>query len=379
MTNYKPSPTYYHVTWNQGSPTDYTDLTGTQAGGLDSVSPIKYNEKVSITGNASSPTTTAGDTLLINGYTILFGSSSLADILTTINMSTVLTNVIAHNAVSSNYVTLTNADGYEGLIIELAEGNGALAKLGFTAGSYNALLNGVGGAFTNFTNGDVVTINGVNITMTTGGGLNVAGAVATINSFTSLTGVVAIAAAGTVQLSSVNGQPFVTAGSAASKLGFPAGVYAGSPGTLDQSTSKTQANLRWQQVVNQLEVFSTPFMLADQLGTGNYSGDDELTTFSFTVGYEHPDQIFTVALASEPDAGTVLTGTAAIKRAVARGLTASYTGNTNLFDPTVEVRNGCAIRPNPVRTVRLTADGFDTVANIATVEGNITVSMISLD
>ena len=379
MSNYKPNPTYYRVTWNQASPANYTGLTGTRAGGIDSVSAVKYNSKVSLTGTASSPSTTSGDSLVINGYTIVFPTGVLADVITTINMNSILTKVMAHNGVSSNYVTLTNIDGHEGEQISLAEGNGALAKLGFTAGSYKFAPCVVGGAFTNFTNADTFQINGVTVTMTTGGGLDPAGAVSTINALTASTGVIATRAAGTVQLNSINGMPITTSGANASKLGFPAGIYAGNPSTLAQSTSKELANLRWQQVINQLEIFSTPFVVNDQLGTGNYDGSADLTTFSFTIGYEHPDQVSIVEYANEPNPGNVLVGTAAIKRAVARGLTASYTGNTKLFDPTTETRGSMAVRPNPARIVTLTADGIDTPANIATIEGNISVTIIAYE
>lgn len=380
MSTYKINPTYYRVTWNQTSPTDYSGLTGNQAGGLDSSSPTAYNRRVSLTGTVSVTSTpfADGDSLFINGQEIAFSSDDeLATILEKINIASLLTNVIAHNAVNATYVTITNAMGDEGTYIELAEGTGALAKLGFTAGTYAYSPCVVGGSFTNFTNNDTFTINGVTITMTTAGGLNAAGAVATINNLTAQTGVVAVRAANTVQLASVNGQPWTTGGANASKLGFPAGVYGGSPSTLAQSTNKVLANLRWQQVINQLTMFSTPFMLNDQLGTGNYDGSDELETFSFTVGYEHPDQISTVEAEGEPNPGNVLVGTKAIKRAVARGLVASYYTKVNLFDPTTETRGSYAARPNPVRIVKLLAEGIDTIDNIATLEDNISVTMIA--
>lgn len=380
MSTYKINPTYYRVTWDQSSPTDYTGMTGTQAGGLDNISPLAYNNRVSLTGTVAVTSTPLadGDSLFINRQEIVFLSTDdLATILERINMASLLTNVIAHNGVSSNYVTVTNAAGDEGSYIELAEGTGALAKLGFTEGNYSFHPCVVGGSFTNFTNNDTFQINGVEIKMTTAGGLDQDGAVATVNALTLQTGVVAVRAAATVQLASVNGQPWTTTGANASKLGFPAGVYGGSPSTLQQSINKSLANMRWLMVIAQLEMFSTPFMMNDVLGTGNYDGSDELETFSFTVGYEHPDQISTVELEGEPNPGNVLTGNAAIRRAVARGLIATYKGNTNLFDPTMETRGSYAIRPNQVRVMTLTATGIDTLANIADVEGNISVTMIA--
>lgn len=380
MTIYKPNPTYYRVEWNQSSPTDYTGLSGTQAGGLDSIGPLDYNSQVSITGNVSIAGTplSTGNTMVVNGQAISFlGTDTLTDIITTINMYRVTTNVIAHNDIAPTFITLCNAAGYEAEPISLAEGTGALSKLGFTAGVYKNFPNVMGISWTNMTNNDNVSLNGVTVTFTTAGGLDRAGVAETINSMTYLTHVVALPAAGNIQLSSTSAQPIVVAGPAATKLGFPAGVYAGSPATLPLSTSKSYANLRWQQVINQLELDATPFVVTDLFGTGNYDGSTELDTFSFTVGYERPDQVVTVARIGEPNAGTLLTGTAAIKRAVARGLAATYNGNINQFDPLSEVRNGIAIRPNQIRVTNLTVTGIDT--DISLLEGNITVTMIVLE
>ena len=379
MTTYKPNPTYYRVEWNRSSPNNYASLTGTQAGGLDSSSPLDYNSKVIITGDTviSGTPMSTGDSLVINGVEIAFVSTdTLADIITTINVHRVLTNVIAHNTISSSYITLTNASGNEAESIILAEGTGALAKLGLVAGVYTHFPSVVGGSFTSFTNGDKVDINGVTITFSTGA-LDRAGAIATINSFVSSTHVMASAAAGHVQLTSTVAQPIVVAGTNPTKLGFAAGVYGGSPSTTTQCINKALANLRFQMVVMKLEDFATPFVLNDFFGTGNYDGSTELTTFAFTVGYERPDQVATLAAAGEPSSGTMLTGTAAVKRAVARGLAATYTSNVNLFDPTTEIKNGCAIRPNPVRVKNLTATGIDT--DLSNIEENLTVTMIVLE
>jgi hypothetical protein len=380
MANYKPNPTYYRVEWNQGSPNNYSSLTGTQAGGLDSSSSLDYNSKVTVTGDTAITGTpmVTGDALVINEVGIAFvNTDTLADIITTINMHRVLTNVIAHNDISATYITLTNALGNEAEPITLAEGTGALAKLGIAEGVYTHFPSVVGGSFTSFTNGDNVDINGVTITFTTAGGLNRAGAITTINSYTASTHVIASAAAGKVQLTSTVAQPIVVAGANPTKLGFTAGVYGGSPSTLAQSTNKALANLRFNMVMMQLEQFATPFILNDFFGTGNYDGSAALSTFAFTVGYERPDQVATLAPTGEPDAGELLTGTAAVKRAVARGLAATYNSNVNLFDPTTEVKNGCAIRPNPVRVVNLTATGIST--DLADLEDNITVTIIVLE
>lgn len=379
MAIYKPNPTYYRVEWDQTSPNDFTSLTGNQAGGLDSSSPLDYNSKVIITGDTAIVATPLadGDSLIINGIEISFLSTDdLANIITTINIHRVLTNVIAHNDISATYLTLTNASGNEAESITLAEGTGALNKLGLVEGVYTHFPSVVGGSFSSFNNGDKVDINGITITFVTGA-LDRPGAINTINEHVSDTHVIASAAAGKVQLTSTVAQPIVVAGTNPTKLGFTSGVYGGNPSTVEQSIDKSLANLRFQMVVMQLEQFATPFVLNDFFGTGNYDGSTELDTFAFTVGYERPDQVATLSLVGEPNSGTLLTGTAAIRRAVARGLAATYNSNVNLFDPKVEVKNGCAIRPNAVRVKNLTAEGIDD--DLSDLEANISVTMIVLE
>jgi hypothetical protein len=289
-------------------------------------------------------------------------------------MASVLTNVIAHNYVSSNYVTLTNGLGHCGDVIELYEGTGALAKLGFAANSYKSHPSEIGPTFTNLANGDTLIINAVTITMTTAGGLDQAGVCSTVNQYISKTGVIASRAADRIQFSSIFGQPWVLGGTGLTKIGFSAGSYGGFPNTIEQSIQKQQATMRWQMVVNQLESFSTPFMINDQLGTGNYDGTSELSTMSFTVGYEHPDQ---VATRDELNGDAMIYSEAAIKRAVARGLVANYTANQQVFDPTIEARGNYAVLTNPIRIMNMTATGIDTPSNLATIEDNITVTLIS--
>lgn len=381
MATYKINPTYFRVEWSQTSPTNYSGLSGTRAGGLDSTPPAKYNSRINITGNSANPTTAAGDTLVINGVMIEFGNSNLAQIITEINMHSITTKVVAHNEISSTYITLTNASGYEADPIVVAEGNSGLAKLGIAAGAYKEFPCILGGAFGSVTAGNKIIINGALITLT---GSAIDTVISDINTKTPQTSVRATKGAGRIQLNSVCGQPMVTASSAPTTIdptaiGFPAGIYAGEPNTYAESASKALANLRWQMVIMQLEQSATPFVVNYQAGFGNFDGSSELDGFAFTVGFERPDTVVTVELPGEPSPGNVLTGAAAIKRAVARALVATYTSNVNLFDPTSELRNNVAVRPNPVRIVTLTADGFDTLANIATVEGNISVSMIAFE
>ena len=52
------------------------------------------------------------------------------------------------------------------------------------------------------------------------------------------------------------------------------------------------------------------------------------------------------------------------------------TSNRKLFDPTLAAYGAFANRPNAIRIQSITAQQVDIVANIATVEQNITVTQI---
>jgi hypothetical protein len=379
MTTFSLNPTYYQVTWTNNSPVNYMSLSDTQAGGLDSTTALNYNRLIHVTGTAAITTTVMddGETMVINGYSIAFDSSmTLADIISTINLSTKFTGIIADQRVTSTYITLANAPGQEGSPFYIADGNGtALSKLGLTAGTYQYYPNMVGGSFTSVGNGDNVTINGVNIVFTAGGLSSVA---TQLNAYTSTTSIYARPAADKLQLADVNGQPWtINSGNSVTKLGFPVGNYGGYPITVVESKNKERANMRWVQAVSELEQFSTPFFVGNVVRTGNLNGNGTCTTFQFTVGYDRPAQVSTIASDNEPDSGNVLVGTSAVKRAVARAMVADITSNRKLFDPTLAAYGAYSNRPNSQRIEILTASGVDIVANIAIVEQNITVTQIS--
>ena len=138
---YSLTPTYYQVTVNFSSPTNYTGLSGSQAGTVDSTPAANYNKRVSVTGNVSvsSPGITAGNSLVINNQTITFPTTTTnATVITNlINLYSKDTAVIASQGVGTNYITLCNAPSYEGSPFSIADGSSpSLAQLGITAGKY---------------------------------------------------------------------------------------------------------------------------------------------------------------------------------------------------------------------------------------------------
>jgi hypothetical protein len=377
MTTFSLNPTYYQVTWSLTSPTDYSGLTGDGSGGLDPITPFETNRIVSITGNQSITTTVMSDseTINVNGQIITFMSTdTLADIVDKINTVKKFSGVVASQQVAGTYLTLSNAPKREGYPFYLAEGNGtALAKLGLAAATYRHYPSEIGGAFTSVTNGMNVTINGTTLVFTAGGLSSVA---SQLNSSSAQTGVIAYEAGPYLQLASENGQPWViNSGNAVANLGFPVGTYGGYPDTVTSSLSKERGNMRWQQVINELEYSASPILIGNMVMTGNVDVTPE--TVTFTVGYDRPAQVTTVARSDEPDAGTVLVGVDAVKRAVARALTVSMAGNRKVFDPTIDQYGAYADRPNPIRIQRVTASAIDTVANIAIVEDNLSVSQVA--
>lgn len=376
MTTYSTTPIYYQVTFTL--PPAYASFTDARNGGLDPVTAWGVNETISITGATAVVSTVMAEdeTLLINGYTLVFSSTdTLANIITKINSASRYTNVIADQSVAGTYITLKNAPLYEGVPISLVEGNGtALAKLGLTAGVYKNYPTEIGSAFSSVTTGSNVTVNGYNLVFTAG---NLASTVTQLNSVTNSTGLVAAAAGPYLQLSSNSGQPWViNSGNAVANLGTTLGVHGGYPTTLSNSLAKERSNIRWNQTINELSSFANPIYVGSINRTGNI-GNVAPSSVTFTVGYQSPDQVVIVADTTEPDAGNVLVGTEAVKRAVARALTSNIGLNRNVFDPTVTIVGSSGTRVNPAQIQNVTASALDIKANIAIVESNLTVTQIS--
>ena len=109
---YSFNTTYFQITYNNTTPTDYSRLTGNQAGGLDSQTAWNIQSTVKTTGGSSVSGTpfVQGATIIINGYTVTFSSTDhLVDAITKINLLTKFTGVYADQSVASGYITMQNA------------------------------------------------------------------------------------------------------------------------------------------------------------------------------------------------------------------------------------------------------------------------------
>lgn len=375
-------PTYYRVTWTGNSPTDYNALTGNQAGGIDNTHPERYNRMIRITGTDSSVSVTNGHSFKINQVTVTFttaGGLNLAGVISTINLLTTEHHVYAVE-LPSNYVTLINASGWEGNSIELGAGSTgtALADCGLTAGVYNAWPFVASSAMNlPLTNLDNIKINGVTVTFVTGA-LDLTGVVNTINAASTLTNVVAYKAGAGMALASLVGQPFTLAAGTTvgtlGALGLTAGNQGGSPSTLAQSLNKERATMRWDNVVIELGQLISPVFLGEIVKTGNYDGTAAVTTLTFTVGYDRANYLVTE---NELSAGNYLYGADCVKRLIARALVQTTVGNQEIFDPTITTFGTECARVNPTQIMEITQEAIDAVADIVTVENNISVVQVA--
>ena len=179
MNSYSFNPTYFEVSWNNNTPTDYSALTGNQAGGLDSETAWQIQSLIRTTGGSvvSGTPFTSGETIIINNYTVTFSATdTLATAITKINLMTKFTGVYADQSIAGGYITLQNAPGYEGAPFYLQEGNGtALAALGlnnpgyYPIGQYTNFFSQVGQTtYSDVNVGSNISINNVTVTFSSG-------------------------------------------------------------------------------------------------------------------------------------------------------------------------------------------------------------------
>lgn len=374
MTIYQPKPTYYRITWALESPTDYSG-----SGGINPLTSLQYKNSVVVTGTVDDPgPMTGGDSLLLNGYSIVFETGDgIGDIIERFNVMSQYTGVMASNN-WSDYLTLQSIDPVDQPINIRNENGTPLSTIGIAPGVYDLFGPIYGGAFTTLTNGDTAVINGVTVTFVTGA-LDIAGACATINAGSTVHNVVATPWLDKIQLNTLDGSPiFFGTGAAVTKLGFAVSTAYGGAMDLAEAEDIERGNMRWKGVINSIETSLTAFSYNLVAMTGSTTdGNEPPATLSWTLGVENVDHVYCITTADEPEStGTVLTGAAAIKRLVARALTVDWSENRNVFNNTLTVRGTYATRENPVVVEFLTATALDSVADIATIEGNITVTMI---
>ena len=378
MPIYQIKPTYFRITWTADSPTDYTTV-----GGITPLTSIQYANTVAKTGTQASPSMTTGEVVILNGYEIgpFDSGDTLDDIIVRFNNMVQYTGVMASENFSG-YLTLQSVNPVDAPIT-LSNKNGTpVEDLGFTVGTFELKSPIYGGAFTTLTDSQTIILNGITITFTTAGGLDVAGACNTINIATEFTGVVATPCADKVQLNTVDGSPIYfgapLSGTATANLGFVTNTAYSTAMTTADAVDIEKGFLRWKGIASELSTNLTAYIYGYWAMTGSTTDGSLLpTTVSWTLGVENIDNVYAITATGEPETvGTLLYGAAAVKRLVARALAKEWSENRNVFNDDVTVRGTLALRENPVVVQRIVAGAIDSVADIATIEGNITVTMI---
>lgn len=388
MSTFQPNAAYFRVTWNLTSPNNYAG-TGDTSGGINPYNSRQYHSMISLTGTADLSGGWSGaatDIININGYDIgpIGSATPLTDLIQMINNMTPWTHVMASNDVDADYITLSCAYSSVQTAIVISNTVGLPnGVFGFPLGSFSLPNPVYGGAFTSPSNNNTITLNGVTITFVTGA-LTAAGVVATINASSAATNVVATLYADKIQLNSISNSPIYfgsDTGSAASKIGFAASTaYAGSM-TYADAVDDERGFLRWKLAASTVEQICTPiwYQSVGVTGTNVTNGVNPPTTVSWTIGVEHIDDLRTLTVSGEPETvGTELFGALAIKRMIARSLTNSITENCNVFNANIAVLGSTtAYNTSQMVIESVTASALDTVANIADIEDNLTVTMVS--
>jgi len=399
--NFQPVTQYYQIGFE-----GYQD----NGGPIDPFNSLNYFNMIAVTStndaawdaaNPSGVYTGSGDDVMnINGYDIgpfynpIAGRNiTLQELCALVNAASPWTGVIANfwrfwgNGGADDYyvpyISLTCAYPSVQTAITLSNTVGTpLGVLGLPVGSVT-LPNAIyGSSFNTLVNGSTITLNGTTITFTTGGGLNAAGAVSTINNFTGSTNVLARKAGAYIQLNSESQAPILfgtdTIG-ASGALGFTAGTAYASAMTYDKAILHEQGNMRWNAVASWISSNLTPTYYGQAAWTSNNGtcGPEGLT---WVLGVEHIDQVYTRGLASDglSDDGVELKGAQALKRLICRALALPYTSNRNVYNPNVAVAGSSVVAYNTSQVVvqQITAPALDNVATLSN-SGSVWVYPIS--
>lgn len=108
------------------------------------------------------------------------------------------------------------------------------------------------------------------------------------------------------------------------------------PTTATQSINKVRANHRFDNMVANLGLMSNCYL--SSISATGANAIAQATTFAFTLESEHGDA--PLVTPDENNPGQTLSGTAAIKRCVARAITTSWADAAEYYDPTSTTSQG---------------------------------------
>jgi len=376
MTLYHQIPTFYRATWNNSGPTNYSSV-----GSISPFNSIQMNNMISVTNTNAAPTFTNGDVLLCNDVQIgpFSNAFTISNVVTAFNNMTQFTGVMASQSFPG-YITLQSIDPPEQPIALSDLSGSPLEELGLTQVSGYKHGNPIySGAFGSPSVGANVIINGTTVVFS---GSNISSITTNINQSSMVTNVVAVPSGGNLQLNTLDGSPiYFGQGSsgASAAIGFSDNMAYGGAMTYASAVQIEQANMLWKNIINNVESIVSPIYWGSIAITGNNTTDGSTlpTTVSWTIGISDPAALVTATLVGEPETvGTLLYGTAALTRLIARGLVTSYTENRKVYNNTITIRGSYALRENPVVIANLTAPALDISSNIHLIEGNLAVTVI---
>lgn len=145
------------------------------------------------------------------------------------------------------------------------------------------------------------------------------------------------------------------------------------PSTYAASLAKARGNRRYRKILLMLSDMTNAYVTS-VVGTGGDANTNH-TSIEFDVTIEQGDSALNTPNESSP--GNFLTGTAAIKRCVARALVTDETRNIEVLDPTAATAPG---NSNSVARsgARFNIEVIGKLANnLATAEASITVTKLS--
>lgn len=137
------------------------------------------------------------------------------------------------------------------------------------------------------------------------------------------------------------------------------------PATLVQSLIIERTNMRYEAVIRSVSE-DIQSLQTSAIVTAGRTATAPATAIQFTLVYDRPEFLNTE---DEDNLGVFLTGADAIKRYIARGLINDEILNRQIFDPDSSAQG------NQPQILEVTA--IKVYADIATAEGNITVTEVS--
>lgn len=138
--------------------------------------------------------------------------------------------------------------------------------------------------------------------------------------------------------------------------------------TLDLCMAKRRGNLRYMQIINQLQQMANCHIMS--VAAEGADAGVEPSSFSFQLWTEQGGVLLTE---DENNPGTVLTDEAAITRCIARGLTAHLFRQIDVVDPTSTVSVGIGATVSvPRQGVRILPDSANPVLEVGAYAADLT-------